>query len=266
MLAASLRIAALDGRIAQAPDLLRERQFGDRLVARMGLERIARQLEPEQQADRPRRDLRRDRSPRARCLRELVQRLAPALGTAVALRHRERDRTFRVVGDPQHHRQIFVDRRLSSTNCSTPAPCPRIAPAMAVSSSSPAFRVGVKSPVEVRWLMRARRGEAERAGPHRVGGKRGHRAVVFGRRRLAPRAALAHHIDAQRRMRQLRADVDVVSRASTASSCSRGSSPTPTACRRSAPAPGCPRRPPSVRSGGDDPPDGTAQNRRRNCP
>jgi len=40
----------------------------------------------------------------------------------------------------------------SSTNCSTLRPTPCIAPAIAVSSSSPAFRVGVKSPVEVRWL------------------------------------------------------------------------------------------------------------------
>ena len=36
-----------------------------------------------------------------------------------------------------------------------------------------------------------------------------HRLVVFRRGGIAARAALAHHIDAQRGMRQLRADVDV---------------------------------------------------------
>ena len=45
---------------------------------------------------------------------------------------------------------LMVER--SSTNCSTLRPWPCIAAAIAVSSSSPAFSVGVKSPVEVRWL------------------------------------------------------------------------------------------------------------------
>ena len=40
----------------------------------------------------------------------------------------------------------------SSTNCSTLRPCVCIPAAIAANSSSPAFKVGVKSPVEVRWL------------------------------------------------------------------------------------------------------------------
>ena len=45
---------------------------------------------------------------------------------------------------------LMVER--SSTNWNTLRPAPCIAPAIAVSSSSPAFSVGVKSPVEVRWF------------------------------------------------------------------------------------------------------------------
>ena len=55
----------------------------------------------------------------------------------------------------------------------------------------------------------ARGGEAERAGADRFAGKCSHRLVVFGRGWIAASAAFAHHIDPQRRVRQLRADVHV---------------------------------------------------------
>ena len=47
--------------LAQPRKPLRQRQMRDRLVARMGLERVARQFQPEHQPDRARGDLRRDR-------------------------------------------------------------------------------------------------------------------------------------------------------------------------------------------------------------
>ena len=55
----------------------------------------------------------------------------------------------------------------------------------------------------------ARGREAERAGAHRLTRQRRHRLVVLGCGGIAARAALAHHINAERGMRQLRADVDV---------------------------------------------------------
>ncbi len=55
----------------------------------------------------------------------------------------------------------------------------------------------------------ARGREAQRASPHGVARQRSHCAIILRRRGIAARAALAHHIDAQCGMRQLRADVDV---------------------------------------------------------
>jgi len=55
----------------------------------------------------------------------------------------------------------------------------------------------------------ARGGKAECAGTDRVGRKRRHHLVVFDCGRIAPRATLAHDINAQGRMRKLRADTDV---------------------------------------------------------
>jgi hypothetical protein len=59
-------------------------------------------------------------------------------------------------------------------------------------------------------VERARGREAEGAGPHALRRELGHApAVVFGRR-LAVGAALAHHIDAQRRVRHLGRHIGVV--------------------------------------------------------
>ncbi|MBA7693607.1 hypothetical protein ES703_102194 [subsurface metagenome] len=58
-------------------------------------------------------------------------------------------------------------------------------------------------------IERTRCGETERAGAHGFRRELRHRLVVLLRRGIAARAALAHHIDAQRRMRQLRADIHV---------------------------------------------------------
>ena len=55
----------------------------------------------------------------------------------------------------------------------------------------------------------ARGREAERAGPHGLSGQHSHGAVILGGGGIAARAALAHHVDAQCGVRQLRADIHV---------------------------------------------------------
>ena len=90
------RVFAQDRRahlgLMQPRQPLGQRQLGDRLVARMGLERVARQFQSEHQPDRARGDLRGDRQAAVRSLVDGVERLAPALRRLVVLRDRERDR------------------------------------------------------------------------------------------------------------------------------------------------------------------------------
>ena len=139
---------AQDGRaqlgLAQPHQPFGQRQPGDRLVARMGLERVARQFQTEQQPDRAGGDLRGDRQAAAGSLIDAVERLAPALRRLVVLGDRERDRAAAYFPPPAASSAGLHARvERSSTNCSTLRPTPCIAPAIVVSSSSPAFSVGV---------------------------------------------------------------------------------------------------------------------------
>jgi hypothetical protein len=59
-------------------------------------------------------------------------------------------------------------------------------------------------------IQGARGREAERAGTQALDGELGHAPTIGLGRRLAIGAALAHHIDAQRRVRHLGRHVDVV--------------------------------------------------------
>ena len=70
--------------------------------------------------------------------------------------------------------------------------------------------------------------------------------VVVGRD-LAGDRALAHHVHAQRVVRDLDEEVDRVRHRARSRPCSRRTTPSPTGCPRRAPRPGCPRRPPSAR-------------------
>ena len=94
-------------------------------------------------------------------------------------------------------------------------------------------------------VERARGREAERAGAQAFGGELGHAPAIVLGRRLAVGAALAHHIDAQRRVRHLGRDVDVVGARRRWHRDSRGSCASSTAGLRSARPRECPPRPPS---------------------
>ncbi|HEY0908916.1 MAG TPA: hypothetical protein VGD75_01645, partial [Bradyrhizobium sp.] len=71
-------------------------------------------------------------------------------------------------------------------------------------------RIARSHQLAVRRLVRirARRGEAERARPQRLDRELAHLRDVVGIGRLAPHRAVAHHIDAERQVGGLRADVD----------------------------------------------------------
>ena len=81
---------------------------------------------------------------------------------------------------------------------------------MPTSSSGAAVSVGVYAPVEVSVVAGAGRGEAEGAGLDALAGEFGHQRDVVGGGVLVVRAALAHHVQPQRAVRHLGADVDVV--------------------------------------------------------
>src|SRR6516165_9778533 len=131
---------------------------------------------------------------------------AAALISASVWRQRSGARSFWVIENEIGHLVFSATRSIigrsscsverSSTNCSTLRPSLCMAAAIAVSSSSPAFSVGVKSPVEVRWL-RVREVEKPSA-PERTA----------SRASLAI-ASLSSGVEGSRRAPQLRPDVDV---------------------------------------------------------
>ena len=182
------------------------------------------------------------------------------------LRHQERDRASGVFRHAQHHRQVFHHRVVVEHELQVARP--RRAHGVRDRRQFVLARLQGRREVAGRGAMvdRARGGEAERAGADRLRGNRRHRLAVLGRRGLAPRAAIVHHIDAHRRVRQQRADVDVIGALRQPVDEVREALPLPGDAGRQAPAPECPRPPPSARSGGCGPRDGTAQSRRRNCP
>ncbi len=97
----------------------------------------------------------------------------------------------------------------SSSSWITPLPARRRPRAIAVSSSSAAVMVGVSTPSDVRWNSE-REVEKPRAPAFTPSSTRALiAATVLSRRRLALDAALAHHEDAQRRVRHLGREVDV---------------------------------------------------------
>src|SRR3954447_3990778 len=109
-------------------------------------------------------------------------------------------------------RVIQANSRASSSKSlfmpKAPAPTAPIARPIPASSASSALCAGTSSPVLGLVRIGARGGEAERAGAQGVGGQPMHRGDVLRGRGLAVDAALAHHIDAQRMMRDLCRDID----------------------------------------------------------
>jgi len=83
-------------------------------------------------------------------------------------------------------------------------------PVTLIAAPMPSSGVARGHEVAVRRLVRvgARGGEAERAALQRLDGEVAHLRNVVRGRRFAPDRAVAHHVNAQRQVRDLRADVD----------------------------------------------------------
>ncbi len=103
-----------------------------------------------------------------------------------------------------------VSGQKSEISSTTPCPASATPRAMASSSSVPARSEGVGSPLAVRWF-RVRDVEKPMAPSRRASvARRAHGGAVLGRRLLEPGRPLAHDVEAQRAVGELRAQVDVV--------------------------------------------------------
>ena len=78
------------------------------------------------------------------------------------------------------------------------------------SSSASAVRVGVSSPLELRWLRVREVLKPMAPASTACAGQRRHRLDVVGRGHLALGAALPHHVEPQRAVRHVGGEVDVV--------------------------------------------------------
>ena len=272
---ASLAISASDGvsaricrahlRIAQPPPLFLDRQAFQLLVARPHGERIERGADAHHHADRPARHLRGDRQALGAHLVHGLDQAAPALRIGVAVGEQEPDRPAglaRLLANPAQLEFLVVEVRVHAERAGA-------GDAERRADAEQLVIVGVarRHQFAVRRLVRvgARGGEAERAGAQRLDGELAHLGDVVGRRRLAADGAVAHHIDAGRQMRGLRADVDGARPALQFVHELRERFPFPVQARRPAPDWESPRRLPSDPSARRDALSSPARSRRRNC-
>ena len=108
--------------------------------------------------------------------------------------------------------------------------------------------------------------EAGGAGLERRAQQRAHRGDVVVGRDLVGDRALAHHVHAQRVVRDLQRGSRSRAASRRSRPCTRRTTPSPTGCPRRAPSPGCPRRPPSARRARPRDPGAPARSRRRSSP
>ncbi|MEI9987168.1 MAG: hypothetical protein WDN69_30880 [Aliidongia sp.] len=113
---------------------------------------------------------------------------------------------------------------------------------MPISSASSARSEGVGSPLDAAVVERARRGETDCPGAHRLLGQVPHPSDIVGRGRFKLRAALAHDEDAQRAMRQLGTEIDIARPCFERVEIGREALPVPGQTLMQRRAPECPRR------------------------
>ena len=145
----------------------------------MGLERVARQFQSEQQPDGARGDLRGDRQTTGGSFIDGIERLTPASRRLVGLRNRKRNRALRFLGHPQHHRQVFLDAALIQHELQHAA-----ADLVHRAGNCRQFVLaGLQGRREVAsrgaMVEGARGREAQGAGPHGVARQRSHCAIIL---------------------------------------------------------------------------------------
>ena len=203
--------AGLDRRLAHQRNAFGQRQIGDLTVRRIQDERVAAQLQAQHQADRPRERLRGDACAGRGVLLDERHRLRPHRVAGVAGQHRERHRQTVVEGRVEHPPQHgLVAARGDVRHELDQAPA---AVGHARDDRGDLLLRGVvggdRLAAEGLVEREPRRREPQRAGLDGLGGQPPHPVEVLGRRGFARGAALAHHVDPQRRVRQVGGHVDV---------------------------------------------------------
>ncbi len=172
---------------------------------------MERRLQPQEEPDRSRRHLGPDGQPVGRRLLNLGQQAAPRLGPLVALRQRHRQRAPGALGQPPDQRELRVGV----------GPEVRDQFHHAVARVRHAERDGLElvrpRPQRRRRVARRRavvqgprRREADGARPHGLGGQPAHGRRVLLRRLLQTGGPLAHDVEPQGTVGELRAQIDVV--------------------------------------------------------
>ena len=202
-------------RIAHRGDALVQRQVGDGAIGAGAGERVLAAGQPEQRADRTRRRHAADREAISRGLRGQVQQLLPRRGPVMPLVQREHQRTSAGLHDAPHHGEFGRRVRGVPVGGHLDEPLPGILQPHGDPHELGFLRAQRRGVVAGQRLVRdgAGGGEAESAGAHRIGGDFAHLLDVGLVRVLQVQRAVAHDVDAHRRMRQQRAEVDVVAAA-----------------------------------------------------
>ena len=215
---ASFSISACEGvsaenpaarlRIAQPTALFLDRQAEQLSIARPHRERVESGADAHHNADRPARHLRRDRQALRAQLVDRFDDAAPALRVVVAVGEQEPDRPAgfaRLLANPAQLELLIVEIAVHAERAGA-------GHAQSRADAEQLMVVGIARGDEFagRRLVRigARSGEAERARAQRFDGQLAHLGDIVGRRRLAGDGAVAHHIDASRQVRGLRANID----------------------------------------------------------
>ena len=172
---------------------------------------MVRRLQPDQQADRPRRHLPADRQPVGHRLLDTPQQVPPRLGLPVALRQRQRQRPPRRLDHRAHELELAVgvgiEVRDQLDHAVPGVRHPRGDRHQLVHPRPQRRRrVAARGPM----VQRPRRREPDRAVTHRLGGDAAHGRRVLLRCILQAGGPFPHHVEAQRAVGELRAQVDVV--------------------------------------------------------
>ncbi len=173
-------------------------------------ERVQRERQAEQQADRPAADLGFDGQFVRRALIEELQEHLPCVGAAVALGERERKRAAGFGDKATEHRELFGRVHEIGDDLKHASVRGFEAHGDAEQFFFGGGERGRRFAVAGAVVQRARGGEAERTRFNRAAGDAAHGGNLFAGGRFAVGATLAHDVHAQRRVRDLGCEVDVV--------------------------------------------------------
>ncbi|MCY1412147.1 hypothetical protein D9M71_275460 [compost metagenome] len=186
-----------------------QRQVGDFLVARAFAEHVQAALQAEQHADAARGDLRAHRQAVAHRLGGQLQHTPPVIRRAVALRQGERQRPPGNLDQPAQHGEFgfHVEEVGDHLQHATPG----VLQAQGDGDQLFLRRAQARRRIALDRLVvqRARSGETDGAGTHRRSSQLAHARHVLHCGHLQAHGALAHHIEAQRGVGQLRAAIDI---------------------------------------------------------